>query len=90
MRANLPEAPTAPEITFDAADAANTHDDPARVNYINPSRHLWTPETQERLNGLLDLLQAEEAAGKLELLGAFDDTATNRRAGAAVEMRTRA
>jgi hypothetical protein len=47
-----------------------------------------TPETQERLNALLDLLQAEGAAGTLEVLGAFDYTAANRRrVGAAVEMR---
>jgi hypothetical protein len=88
MRADVPEAPIMPGTTFNAADPANQHDDPGRVTYADARSHLMTPATQAKLNVLLDWLQAEGAPGRLRILGAFEDTASNRRRiGAALQMR---
>lgn len=88
MRADVPEAPIMPETTFNAADSANKHNDPGRVIYADERSHLMTPATQEKLDELLDRLEAEGVAGKLYILGAFEDTAANRRRiGTALLMR---
>lgn len=88
MRADVPEAPVMPGTTFNGADPANRHDDPARVTYADARSHLMTPACQARLNALLGRLAAEGVAGRLHILGAFDDTAGNRRhIGTALQMR---
>jgi hypothetical protein len=87
MRGDLPEAPTLPGTGFDALDPANRHDDP-RVAYTDALCHLMTPATQNRLDALLDRLDAEGTTGQLRVLAAFDDLAPNRRAtGTALKMR---
>jgi hypothetical protein len=88
MRPDVPEAPVMPGTTFDATEPANRHDDPGRVTYADERSHLMTPATQEKLNALLDRLDEAGATGQLHILGAFEDTATNRRQiGTALQIR---
>jgi hypothetical protein len=88
MRPNAPEAPIMPGATFDATAPGNRHDDPSRVTYADELSHLMTPATQQRLQALLDRLQADGVEGLLHILGAFHGAATDRRRiGAALQMR---
>jgi hypothetical protein len=88
MRPNVPEAPIMPGTTFDPTDTANKHDDPARVTYADDNSHLMTQALQKQFNALLDRLKQEGATGKVQVLGAFDDKANNRRRiGKALQIR---
>jgi hypothetical protein len=89
LRPDLPEAPVPDENAFNAFNPANRHDGPAdRVVYESERCRLMTPLTQQALDTLLGLLDDEAAAGRLQIVGAFDESARNRRrAGETVLLR---
>jgi hypothetical protein len=79
LRADVPEGPLLATESFNAADPANHHNRP-EVDYVGGTRsHLMQPDLQANLDDLIDLLTVENVPGRLQVLGAFDDTAPNRR-----------
>lgn len=87
MRADAPEA-----LPSTAVPTLATAPNDSRVIYDTADSQKMTQATLDALIKLLPLLdkelQANQVTGKLHIIGAFDNTATNlRRNGAALEMR---